>query len=266
MRSLRQPARRSAASSIAAPVARDPVEELDVAGRAAQRRSARLDRVHAERFERRAHLAQDRGVHGRIAHDAAAAEPVAAGFELRLHQRDHRAVRAQIRDRARHDRAQRDERRVDDDQIEAAGKRIVGEQPEIRPLDHGHARILAQLPGQLSVADVERDDRARAVREQRIGEAAGRSADVEHVEAGRIERKRRQRPLELFTAAADVARRHIDDRPRPRRARSGPGLVRGSPSTRTRPARIMPRACERVSSACAATTSSRRRLLPTARS
>ena len=34
-------------------------------------------------------------------------------------------VGAQIRDRARQDRAQRDERRVDDDQVEAVGKRVV---------------------------------------------------------------------------------------------------------------------------------------------
>ena len=44
---------------------------------------------------------------------------------------------------------------------------------------HDHARIAAQLPVELAVADVERDDTGRAALEQHVGEPAGRRADVE---------------------------------------------------------------------------------------
>ena len=60
-------------------------------GRAAARRVAPTTRTPL-RAHAVAHLAQDRGVDGRIAHHAAAAQPLAAGLELRLHQRDDRAV------------------------------------------------------------------------------------------------------------------------------------------------------------------------------
>jgi hypothetical protein len=55
---------------------------------------------------------------GRIAHDAAAAQPFAPGFELRFDQRDDRPARREKRARAIEQRDDRDERRVDDDQVE----------------------------------------------------------------------------------------------------------------------------------------------------
>ena len=44
---------------------------------------------------------------------------------------------------------------------------------------HDHARIVAQLPGELAVADIDGMHQRRAVREQHIGEPAGRRADIE---------------------------------------------------------------------------------------
>ena len=46
-----------------------------------------------------------------------------------------------------------------------------------------HARIAAQLPVELAVADVERDDMACAALQQHVGESAGRRADVERAAA-----------------------------------------------------------------------------------
>ena len=83
-------------------------EELDVAVGAAQRRRHHVDHVEPGVAQAVAHLAEHRAVHVGIAHDAALADPGAAGFELRLHQqhelavgRVQRAQRGRDRDAAR---------------------------------------------------------------------------------------------------------------------------------------------------------------------
>ena len=62
---------------------------------------------------------------------------------------------SQICARPGEDRAERNERRIDDDQIEPLGKRIAGQAAEIGSLAHVHSRIAAQSPIELAVADVD---------------------------------------------------------------------------------------------------------------
>ena len=87
----------------------------------------------------------------------------------------------------------------------------LGQLARVRPLQHGDARVVAELRVQLAVADVERDHARGAALEQAVGEAARRGADVERsrgpssVEAERVERVR-----ELLAAARDVRRRPLD--------------------------------------------------------
>ena len=49
----------------------------------------------------------------------------------------------------------------------------------VLPFKRGHARIRAQPRMQLPVTDVDGDDMARAARQQNVGEASRRGADVE---------------------------------------------------------------------------------------
>ena len=67
-----------------------------------------------------------------------------------------------------------------------------------------HARIVAELPIELPVADVERDDVARAALQQDVGEAAGGGADIERAAALDVDVERVERVRELDAAAADV--------------------------------------------------------------
>jgi hypothetical protein len=65
----------------------------------------------------------------------------------------------------------------------------------VEVLDDEHARIVAQAPVELTVADVERHHARRAALEQDVGEAAGRGAHVErfapgHRDSERVERVR----------------------------------------------------------------------------
>ncbi len=54
---------------------------------------------------------------------------------------------------------------------------------EVRAFDHGDARIVSQLPIELSVANVDGGNVRGAALQQTVGEAAGRSTDVERMRA-----------------------------------------------------------------------------------
>ena len=66
----------------------------------------------------------------------------------------------------------------------------AGEGPGVDPLHGHHARVLAQLLGQLAVADVHRVHPGGAPGEEHIGEAAGRGADIDGHAAGRVDPER----------------------------------------------------------------------------
>src|SRR5439155_664682 len=78
------------------------------------------------------------------------------------------------------------------------------ESTRVRALDHDHAHILPELPGELPVADVERDHPPRAALEQAVGEATRRGADVERDQVARLEAEGVERPGQLLAASAHV--------------------------------------------------------------
>ena len=137
---------------------------------------------------------------------------VAARFELRFHQRDDVGARSQQRRDNRQDLAQRDERHVDRHDVDRS--REVGERQmaRVEVLDDDDARVVAQPPVELPVADVERDDARRAALQQHVGEAAGRGADVERLAPRTAMLKCVERVRELEAAAADVRMVRRDER------------------------------------------------------
>ena len=89
-----------------------------------------------------------------------------------------------------------------------AMRHVVGRQrARVDPFADEDARVGAQPPIELAVADVERDDAGRAALEQHVGEAAGRRADVERAAPVRVDAERVERVRELDAAAA----RRTDD-------------------------------------------------------
>ena len=74
----------------------------------------------------------------------------------------------------------------------------------IDPFARDYARIAAKLPRELAVPDIERDDAGRAPPQQHIGEAAGRSADVERAAARDIDLEAVKRMRKLDASAADI--------------------------------------------------------------
>ena len=116
----------------------------------------------------------------------------------------------------------------------STGPGQIGERqmPGVEVLDDDDARIVAQPPVELPVADVERDDARGAALQQHVGEAAGRGADVERLAAGDGDAEGVERVRELQAAAADVGVVRREQRRRRRRHR--PACRPWSPARRPR--------------------------------
>src|SRR3989442_7504611 len=125
-------------------------------------------------------------------------------FELGLDQRNHVATWPQDRWHDGQDLAERDERDVDDDEVDQAWQITGGEVARIEAFDDDHTRIVSQRPVELAVADVERDHARRAALEQGVGEPSGRSPDVERLASLHSNAKRVEPMGELDASTADV--------------------------------------------------------------
>ena len=88
-------------------------------------------------------------------------------------------------------------------QSTGSGISFGGQMARIGAFQHHDARIVAQLPRQLAVADIDGIDLRGAVGQQHVGEAAGRGADIDRDRALGIEREMRERVRELQPAARD---------------------------------------------------------------
>ena len=141
-----------------------------------------------------------------VADDAALADLVAADLELRLDQRDDRLARRrpqQLGDPRQHER-QRDERHVDHREVARLGDPREIEVADVLALEHDDARVLAERPRELAVADVDRVDPRRAAAQQHVGEAAGRRADVERGHPGRIDARTSSSPCTSLSAPRET--------------------------------------------------------------
>src|SRR5204863_407937 len=84
------------------------------------------------------------------------------------------------------------------------GHHLRTEHARVRPLEYGDARVLAQAPGELPVADVDREHPPGATLEETVGEAAGRRADVYRDATADVDAERIERAGELLAAAAHI--------------------------------------------------------------
>src|SRR5436853_185764 len=92
----------------------------------------------------------------------------AAGLELRLHEHDRVPPGRGERERRRQRLAHADERDVAHDKRRR--ERQLPRLAHVRPLQHRHARVVAEARVQLPIADVERDHACRTALEQDVGE------------------------------------------------------------------------------------------------
>ena len=141
-----------------------------------------------------------------VADHAALADLVAADLELRLDERDDRLARrrAQQLGDARQDERQRDERDVDDREVARLGDEREIDVADVLALEHDDARVLAERPRELAVADVDRVDPRGAAAEQHVGEAAGRRADVERDHARRDRSPNASSPFTSLSAPRET--------------------------------------------------------------
>src|SRR5579872_3825312 len=143
----------------------------------------------------------DRLVHRRVAHDPALPDLARAGLELRLDQRHERRALGRQRQRRRQYRLQTDKARIADDQVDRLCDLGAAQIAGVDALMHNDARVLAQFPGKLPAADIDRMHAGGAMRQQHVGEAAGRGADIERGAARRVEAEMIECKGELQPAA-----------------------------------------------------------------
>src|SRR5207253_2065711 len=203
-------------------------EKLLVAARSPDGRWAGADPVEpegaAEVFRVGDHPAAD--AFG--AHDPAPADLGPARFELRFHEDDDRAS---FHDEGRdggQDEPRRDEGDVDGGETDRLGHVVARERSRVDSLAQDHARIVAELRLELAVSDVDGVHLRGAELEQAVGEAAGRSSDVETDETARVQAERFEPRRELDAAAGDVGVRGPLDRDLRSLVDRGPGLVRAA--------------------------------------
>ena len=133
------------------------------------------------------HIMAHRLMDRRVAHHAALADLLPPGLELRLDQGDQPgAGRGKPQPGGQHG-FEADEAGVADDGAGRVRDQVAVQMPGIGFFQHDHARIGAQFPGELAVADIDGIDPRCAMVEQDIGEAAGRGADIEADPPGRID-------------------------------------------------------------------------------
>lgn len=147
-------------------------------------------------------LAEDAGVDGGVADDAAAGDIGGAGFELGFEEDDAGSGEGEAHRCRGEDFAQRNEREVGDEEVE---RREFGKVAGVGAFEEGDARVVAEALVELGAADIDGEDRSGAALEEAIGEAAGGGAEVEAAKAGDIDFERGERGFEFVAAAADVA-------------------------------------------------------------
>ena len=97
-----------------------------------------------------------------------------------------------------------------DRQLRLEGQRGRAQLARVDALERRHPLVLAQRPVELSAADVDRGDPGGAALEQAVGEAAGRGADVEAVEAADVDPEGVEGGVELEPAAGDESAALLD--------------------------------------------------------
>ena len=116
-------------------------------------------------------------------------------LELRLDQAHQpRPLRGEFKHMRQHE-ALRNETHVDDNRARPLAKHHARERARVKAFKRAHPWIGREARIELPPADIDGDDRRRAAREQHIGEASGRGADVEADETAKDRaRRRRGRP------------------------------------------------------------------------
>ena len=115
----------------------------------------------------------------------------------------------------------RDEAGIANRQVELLRDLFRGEIARVDALADHHARIVAQFPIELAVADVDGPHARGAALQQTIGEAAGGASDVQTNLAADIDTEMIQRGSQLDTAAADIRKARGDAYAGCRSLRSG---------------------------------------------
>jgi len=126
-----------------------------------------------------------------------------AGFELRLDQRDQCGALRGKRERRREHRGKPNKARIAGNNFDRFGYERARQRTRIHALAHDDTRILAQFPGELTVADIDGIYPLSTALHQHVGKPAGRGPDVECNPTGYVDAEMVKGVGKLDTAARD---------------------------------------------------------------
>src|SRR5690606_15990905 len=114
-----------------------------------------------------------------VTHDAALADAIRVELELWFDQGDDVGGALEKPHHVGKHLGQRDERAVDDGEVDLLAERFRGHFPDVLPVVHDDPRIGGELPGELAVAHADRAYAGGPVLQEAVAEAAGRCPDVD---------------------------------------------------------------------------------------
>ena len=190
----------------------DQCEELEIAGRAADRRRGEVAEPESLRRKPARQIFEDAPMHDRIADYPARSDIGPPRFELRLHQRNDRRARHKDTKEGRQYQAKRDEGYVNGGQVWLLGK--LGQITGVQAIERDDAGVGSQAPVELTTSDVDRVDSPDAPLQQHIGESTGRGANVYRDQPRYVEGEAIERVGQFVAAAADIRFRlaYLQDR------------------------------------------------------
>src|SRR5262249_20379288 len=153
-------------------------EELAIAVAAGDGRGDDLCDAPAVRAHEGGNLIADRCVNEWIAHDAFF-PLTSANFELRLDQRQEMRRRSRKCERRRQDELERDEARIDDDEVGPLGEPRRIEDANVGRFEGYDLRSPPQAWMQLAVSPIHGLDLSRPVSQEDFGKSAEAGADIE---------------------------------------------------------------------------------------
>ena len=151
---------------------------LNIALRSLDRREVEMEHVKAVLQDKLIDTAHHLSVHLRVADNALFADLFPSCLKLRLDQADRLSVFRHQLTRDRENQTQRNKTDVDGEKVDRVGHLFACDLAHIGALKVDDAFVGAQLPRELTVADVDRVDFFRAVLEHAVRKAARGRADV----------------------------------------------------------------------------------------
>lgn len=107
------------------------------------------------------------------------AEAFFPDLELRLHHKQEVGIMRRRSNESRENKCQRNKRHIPHDELGGGGNGSGIQGPDVSAIAHLNARIRLQLPGELAVSHIDRDDGSRTASQQNVRKSSRRCTGIQ---------------------------------------------------------------------------------------